>query len=445
MNNNSARRASIILGVFMAVVLLAGAVIPLITGNQTTVSQASDPTAVPTPTYPPVISDLNTISFDKVYLHPSGMYTIPEPTGWQVSQPSSNAGIAQVNMINNTQLSVIDAYVQDPETPVTAQDLDARFTQESINATWTNFRNPIETNRSLENDILTIDFRVELANGQMYVARQNVWTDGEWIYVVRVVVPENATDMLRYLLANLTGKIVPFKQFAPTPFNWNAYYDAILNHIIRYPSEWAVTDSAPGRPASISSENGVTLRVEARPGVSVADETAAQAWVTTERPGATILSVTPVTRGEASGFSVAYGFTDVEGAARSGLAVLLNGANALHIADLRFPDTNVDLNAIETTTPAADPSATPEAELPGLLSESETPTTQIYQNLAQVMETFEVLPALNLSASSLPPATPTLIPTIAAPTATPEATVEATAEPITEATAEVTPEATAAS
>ncbi|MBK8030152.1 MAG: hypothetical protein IPK17_11750 [Chloroflexi bacterium] len=319
---------------------------PLITRNQTTTTQTVDPTTVPTPTYPPVIADYSGISFDKVYLHPTGMYTIPEPTGWEVSSPSSNAGIAQVNMINQTQLSVIDAYVQDAEGPITPQDLDARFTQETILATWSNFRDPIETNRSFENDILTIDFRVGLANGQTYVARQNVWTDGEWIYVVRVVVPENATETLRFLLSNLTGKITPFKQFAAEPFNWNAYYDNVTSAIIRYPQAWTVTDSAPGRPASITGTNGEALRVEARAGQSVADEAAASAWLEAERPGATVLSVAPVTRGDVSGFSVAYTYNDVEGAAFSGLAVLLNGANALYIANLHFSGADIDLNTV---------------------------------------------------------------------------------------------------
>lgn len=452
MNNNSARRASIILGVFMAVVLLSGAIIPLLTPNQTTTSQASEPTVAPTPTYPPAISDFSAISFDKVYLHPTGMYAIPEPTGWQVSQPTSNTGLAQVNMINNTQLSVIDAFVQSADGTISPEDLNDRFTPETILETWSNFRNPIETNRSFANDMLTIDFRVELSNGQTYVARQNIWTDGTWIYVVRVVVPENATEMLRFLIDNLTGSIVPFKQFATTPFNWDAYYDPIVSHIIRYPQEWSVTDSAAGRPTSISSENGVNLRVEARPGVTVADETAARQWVETERPGATILSVVPVTRGEASGFSVGYAFTDVEGAGQSGLAVLLNGANALHVANLRFPDANIDLNTVETTPAEVSADATPEVALPGLLAEPEIPSDTIYVNLAQVMQTFQVLPLLNLSASSLPPATPTAIPTIAAPTpeATVEVTVEATPEmtdaaPVEEPTAEVTAEATAGS
>jgi hypothetical protein len=438
MNKNSSRRASIILGVFMFVVLIAGTIIPLITRNQTTTTQTVDPTTVPTPTYPPVIADYSGISFDKVYLHPTGMYTIPEPTGWQVSAPTSNAGIAQVNMINQTQLSVIDAYVQDAEGPISPEDLDARFTAETILATWSNFRDPIETNRSFENDILTIDFRVGLANGQTYVARQNVWTDGEWIYVVRVVVPENATETLRFLLSNLTGKITPFKQFAAEPFNWNAYYDNVTSAIIRYPQAWTVTDSAPGRPASITGTNGEALRVEARAGQSVADEAAASAWVEAERPGATVLSVAPVTRGDVSGFSVAYTYNDVEGAAFSGLAVLLNGANALYIANLHFAGGNVDLNTV--ALPSAEPTAEA-TELPGLLAE-DTAAADQNQTLAQVMASFQILPALDLSASSLPEATPTAIPTIA-PTV--ETTAEATAEATDAAPVETTPEATASS
>lgn len=428
MQASNARRASIILGIFMAVVLIGGTILQLFAPNIPITQETIPPTDAPIPTFPPPVTNLQSLSFDKVYLHPSGMYAIAQPDGWTADQPNTARALAQVNMVNNSTLSVIDAYVEDAGGPVTVEDLSPRFTQQVLAQSWSRFSRWTETNRRLEGETLLIDFQVTLQR-QTYIARQKVWTDGEWIYVVRVLTPENARDYLLYILDNVSSRITPFKEFAGTPFEWLAYYDVPTRHIIRYPAAWTVTDSAPGRTASIAGANGEALRVEARPGVNIADEGAARAWLENERPGATILSVRPVTRGELSGFSVAYSFVTPDGDPQSGLALLLNGDDRLHIANLRFPAENVDLNAV---TPAAAPETagaetTPEAEA----------QNAYYGELALVMSTFRLMPALDLSEDSLPPATP--VPTPLPPTT--EATEEATAEAEPEATAEAAAEA----
>ena len=82
MQNTSTKQLSIILGIFMAIVLIAGPIASLLGGNSGTTPTTVNPTAVPIPTFAPPISDYSTISFDQVYLHPSGLYTIGQPTGW---------------------------------------------------------------------------------------------------------------------------------------------------------------------------------------------------------------------------------------------------------------------------------------------------------------------------------------------------------------------------
>jgi hypothetical protein len=212
------------------------------------------------------------------------------------------------------------------------------------------------------------------AQGQQYVSRQLAWTDGEWLYSVRVVTPDNATDALRHVLNGVAGSLTPIKAFASTPFGWSAYHDPLSNHIVRFPSAWTVADSAAGRPASISGPNSVALRVEAQAGASVADAAAARAWVEAARPGASVLNVVPVSREGGDGFAVAYRFTNADGEAQSALAVLLNGTDgALHSANLRFLGDGVDLTTEEGR--AAQP------------------------ELAQVMDTFLVLPPLAATAT----------------------------------------------
>lgn len=439
---SGARRASIILGVFMAIVLIAGVILPLFQQNITTTQPVPDPTAIPTATFPAPVADLNTISFDQLYLHPSGLYTIAQPTGFDQMQPNSSATIAQVNMVNNATLSVIDAYVENPGGEVTVDQLSERLTEEALAATWTRFTNWDETSRRLDGDRLMIDFNIRL-NNQNYVARQEVWTDGEWIYAVRVLTPNNAIEYLRYLLDNVKNTITPNKALATTPFDWTVTYDPVYNHLLRHPSDWQLVDGGSGRPTTLSGTDGVTVRIEGRANASVADEAAARAWIEAERPGATVLSVEPVERGEGQGFSVAYGFTTLDGEPQSGLAVLLNGADSvLHVANLRFPGNQVDLNAVEIT-----PEATPAPEsalLPELGTEFTNPGDDPrVPPLAQAMDTFQLVAPLNLSPASAPPTatpffTPTpLIPVESTAEATPAAEATAAAEAETEAEADV--------
>lgn len=456
MQNNQARRASIILGGFMAVVLIAGTILPLL-GNNTTTTDTVEPTTAPTATLPPPITDFTNITFDRSFLHPSGLFAVQQPPGWSASQPSQNDVQAQVNFINGDALSVIDVYVEKAGAAVTTEALDGRFTREVLDASWANFSNWRETNRRTEGDRLLIDFVVTL-QGQDYVARQIVTTDGEWIYVTRVLAPNNATALITYLLENLPNGFTPFKVFNDTPFSWGSSYDPTFQHIIRYPAEWEVTDSAPGRLTNIASGNGVSLRVEGYANTAIPDAAAAESWVTSRRPNATILSTQPTERDGVSGFSVAYTFANADGEAQSGLAVLLNGANVLHTANLYFPAGDIDLNNIQPADTAA-PTAIPTAEATGEIADifgslDDLAPAQldindaIFTDLALVMNTFRVLPALSLSPDSLPPATPTplVLPTTIPAETTGEATADATSEPAATveaiSTLEVTAEAT---
>jgi hypothetical protein len=372
MQQKTARRLSAIVGGMLAVIMALSVVLPMLSQNATTQTQQIQPTDVPVPTFPAPIADLNSIQFDQVYLHPSGLYTVAQPTGWLPTEPLSTLDNARATFSNATQQSIIQVDVDKPATsPVTLDDVDARWTSSTLASSWSRYSSWTETGeRRRENDQIIMDFELKL-NNQTFVARQIAWTDGEWIYSARVVTPENATDELLYVLDKVTASVTPNKEFATTPFDWQAYFDSQDNHIIRYPPDWVLADSAPGKPTSITSGNDIALRVESQPATTVADQDAARAWVETERPGAIILSVGPVTREDGSGFAVAYAFKNVDGESQSGLVVLLNSADKLHVANLRFAGADVDLN-----------------------SES---GQEAYSNLAEVMSSFNLLPALNLA------------------------------------------------
>jgi hypothetical protein len=426
MSQNGTKRLTAILAVVMIIAIGGGTLAQLFTNpNQVIQPTVPVPTDAPIPTFAPP-PDLSTISFSESYLHPSGLFSIAQPTGWTPASPVSNPDGVEVTMNNPEVLSVIQNSLQFSSEPITSLDqLDALYTTGTLNPSWSNYRripetglNYRETDRRREGERLVIDFELQNQRQQTFLARQVAWSDGDWVYSVRVVTPANAIDLLKHLIDSIIPTFKANKAFAGTPGDWSSYFDPSNNMIIRFPSTWRVTDSAPGRPTTVTGE-GVTLRLETQSGVSVADEDAAGAWVESSRSGAAVTSVEPVTRGSLSGFSVAYTYTDNDGAPNSGLAVLLNGDDALHIANLRLLNVaDVDLNADDA------------ADGP-------------YSDALKALNTFQVLEGVTIvQPTPTPSPTPTLAPTAEA---TIEATAESTAEATEEATAEVTAEATEAS
>ena len=158
---NSGKQASIYLGVFLAIVMAAGVVLPLLRAPSSSTTTV-EPTVTVLPTFPPPPADFNSISFNRVYLHPSGIFSIGQPDGWTASEPNKGAAIAQVNLVNNNQLAVVDSYVEAPGTPITPDQLSDHFNEAVINASWANFSTWQETNRSMDGDRLVIDFSVVL-------------------------------------------------------------------------------------------------------------------------------------------------------------------------------------------------------------------------------------------------------------------------------------------
>ena len=364
------KRFTYIFGISMALIMGLSVILPALSTNVSPIQQIPPTTAPePTPIPPP---DINAISFTETYLHPSGIFTVAQPTGWLPAAPSNTLDNVQATLSNSTAQSIIQVEVTRPdvetEAPLTLDEVDAQFTSSALASSWARYTSWTETGRRRENDELILDFTLT-SGSQTFVARQKSWTDGDLIRSVRVVTPENATEALLYVLDEVAASLQVVPEFTSTPLDWTAHYDAVNGNIIRFPSDWTVADTAPGQPTSITDSTGnITLRMETS-AETVADEAAAEAFVAAQRPGATILNVAPVTREGAEGYAVAYDFTTVDGDAQSGVAVLLTGADEqLHVANLRFPGAGIDL----TTETAEGENAI----------------------LAAVVDTFYVLPGL---------------------------------------------------
>lgn len=341
------RRSYTIFGIVMAILMAVTLFLPGLAPQQPVTAPQTEPTAVPIPTFPPPIQDVNTVAISDEFLHPSGLYTVGVPEGWTPSAPSNNGTQVQINFENNDALSVIETYVEIPQQPIeTLEDLSNHFNQVQLQAGWRRYSSWDETGRFLNEDTeeVIIDFELE-QNRQTYLARHTARVEDDWIYVTRVVTPQNARDLLLYLIGVVPPTMERNELYVGTPIAWSSYYSPEDGFILRYPNGWRIADGEPGFPVSIEGGQGERMRIETRPETPIADEAAAEAFVQALQPGAEIVSVAPVERDNASGYTVAYQQRTLDGEAQSGVALLLVDANdTLYLSNARVPVADVDFN-----------------------------------------------------------------------------------------------------
>lgn len=343
-DNTNQKRFSVFIGIILIASMFMSLLIPLVRNVDQTA--AAKPTTVPTVTPPPAITDLSSITYDRTYLHPSGLFTVKMPSGWNATSSTTTSQEAQMTMRNDTQLSVIEVRLFKPATPVTdANALGQIFTDDWLKSSWREYQSWDESTRQVVDNTVQIDFSLT-RSGQNYIARQvaRASSDGNWVYITRVIAPVNAADMVKAVVTD-TDKTVEIQPVADVPLEWGSYSDATWQHLIRFPASWQAVDSAAGSPASFEGADG-SLRVDAVDGVKVSSADEATTYATGTRTGLKVENVKPVTQSGAEGFQVAYTVTTLEGETQSGAMLLLNGSDdKLHIANLRLTTAgSVNLN-----------------------------------------------------------------------------------------------------
>lgn len=370
---------------------------------------ALEPTAVPT--FPPPVA-VDAVEFPTSAVHANGIFTVsvPEPPEWGAVESSFDSFANRARLLMRNDRTVIEATTEVPSQPVSSNaDLDALYTSQQLATSWRNYTSWRETARQQptpEQDYLQIDFELEFGE-RTYVARQRSWTDGEQVYSVRVITPDNATELLVFLLDNVADSFEIVETFEGVPLSWAAYYDEANGHIIRYPNGWQVTDAAAGAPASIEAQN-VALRVEAQADASIDDEAAAESYAAGLPNVTEVLTVAETERGDLRGYTVSYQTRNVDGEVGSGLLVLLNGEATLHVANLVVTGVQADLNDPETFAaaaatqepavagPAPAPAATEEAEADAEGEAAPNPLAEY----VQVMGTFQPFGGVRYAALS---------------------------------------------
>ncbi len=348
-DNTNQKRFTVFIGIVLIASMLMSLLIPLVRNADT--AAAAQPTVVPTVTPPPAITDVSSIVFDRTYLHPSGLFSVKLPSGWNASASTSTATEAQMTMQNNAQGSVVEVRLLKPATPITdATQLGQIFTPDWLKSSWRSYQTWDESLRQVVDNTLQIDFTLK-KDGQDFIARQIARANGDWVYVTRVVAPVNAAEMLRYVLAETDKSIQLQTPVSAVPLEWASYSDATWQHLIRFPAAWQRVDAALGVPASIEGPAGA-LRVEAVEGKTLASADDAKAYASSTRSGLTVQNVKPISQLGSDGFQVAYTTSTLDGEKQSGVMLLLNGSdNKLHVANLRLSGSG-DINLNDETAAA---------------------------------------------------------------------------------------------
>ena len=343
--NKTTKTLTYVIGIIMTIAMVGSLILPMLTGNigQADIdAEAARPTPLPEPTLP-APPDTSAIDFSSKYLHDSGLFSLGAPTGWIPSAGSNSPDELRANLTNSAVLSVVElrisknyAGIGDPEA------LSAFLDKTWLSHTWSGYSRWDETGRKITGDgIVQIDFNLSRGRSHM-IARQESWLEDGDIYTARVVTAENASRELKFIMQGVVSSIERLAIYADAPFGWVVYFDNIDKHIIRFPSEWELSDSADGLPATVVGDNA-TL-VVATVDVAVASEDDAIGWIQNWRSGVRARSVEAVEVEGATGFKVSYLLSTLDGESESGLAIMLNGTdNRLHVANLRLSSIDDDL------------------------------------------------------------------------------------------------------
>ncbi len=369
--NKTTKTFTYIIGIVMTVAMVGSLILPMISsqvGLGENYQETTQPTPFPEPTMPPP-PDTASIDFDSRYLHRSGLFTIGAPTGWSPATDSNTADELRAGLNNSEAQSVVELRISKNSEGLSDANALSDFLDAAwLGSSWSGYTGWDETSRKIIGDALVqIDFNLRRGRSNL-IARQESWIEAGDIYSARVVTAENASQELKFLLRGLADSVELVSDYAAAPYDWDAYFDNLDKHMVRFPSNWAVTDAAEGLPATIQGDS-ISLVVSTLD-VALASEDDAKDWAEDWRADVEARSVAAVEVAGAPGYKVSYRLKTPDGAVESGAMIMLHGTdNRLHVANIRMLDLDDDLLA-------ADP-----AEYPWLA----------------VLDSFRLLPNLEVS------------------------------------------------
>ncbi len=342
----------VVFGLVLIFVFLVGLIKPDLgsrTSSSSSVSVTDTPSVtevvVPTPDPNPQLEG------ELPYIHSSGYFQTFRPAGsdWVIDEGESvNASTSAKVVIQSPQrLVVIHNYIQPG---VEYESLDALstgyLTPEHFAGAWANYESWTETGRTVSGESVIVNFDL-LSQNVRYLSRSIYRLEGNWLYVIRLVVPANNPSLLDLLQQLVVPSFVSYSDLLALPQSWPAYSDQQLGFIFKHAPDWKLVAGSPGHAVTFSlaiSGEKNTVRLWTVPVQPLQSAEEAEAWVQQNDPGVTLVGSNTITHATGQGYQVGYTYLDEQGDAHSGLDVLLNdAAGTLFIASLRInpPDLNL--------------------------------------------------------------------------------------------------------
>ena len=289
------------------------------------------------------------LSFGSPQVQANGLFQVTVPGGWfpNANAYEATAPRARMSFTNTDRLSVIDVLIQFGVNYPSTQALSDDFlTSEYFGGEWSAYGRATETGRTVA-ETVTVEFDLEADNLE-FIGRQISWLDGDWLNMVRLIVPGNNPALLDELERVVTPTLIGYQEdLGDIPPSQAAYVDNAQGFIIRHPG-WTRVSGFPGGPAILENPaNDSRLLLRASDETPLASLEEAEAYVTdTLRSGVDILSSQVTAREFGEGFLVSYADRDADGNPISGVVALLNNdIERLLLAEVRVPADDLDLLA----------------------------------------------------------------------------------------------------
>ncbi|MBN1202121.1 MAG: hypothetical protein JXJ20_09720 [Anaerolineae bacterium] len=314
------------------------------------------PLIIPTPDPDPQLTG------ELPYIHYSGLFQTFRPAGddWYVDDMPSDEPGNRLGVVFQSvdRLTVIHNYVQ-PGVEYDSPDSlsDNYLTTDYYALEWSNYDGWTETNRQVTGDSVIIDFSLT-AEDHNYLGRDIAALQDGWLYVTRLVAPDNNPALIDLLQTLVTPVFVGYDDLRSLPQIWPAYADQLLGYVIKYPPGWHVVAGAQGRPTTFSTPTGqidATVQLWVEPDQPLESAADAEVWLYEADPTASALDTVPLEQSRGAGYQVAYDFRDSDGDHHSGLVVLLNDeAGTLFVANLQLDAADVNLLDVENLSAEQD-------------------------------------------------------------------------------------------
>ncbi|MBI5930777.1 MAG: hypothetical protein HY862_15815 [Chloroflexi bacterium] len=354
------------LGLAVTFIFIIQAVLPRTNNGTTSTSvptSQSDVGITPEPTSlraPTLESGIPQITVLDSHLNSTGLFQFFQPgDDWYMERDDYNTDYRRASTvyISPSRLSVIHAFVEIGTNYPSLQAIsDTVLTDVYFNTEWGQYKSWRYTNRQVTDSLITIDFALEDDRNELlkYIGRQISWLENDWLYTVRIVVPDNNPVLLDRLFELSMPTMVGYHNIGVFPLlGWKEFSDQSQRMMIKLQEVWTQIGGSSGRPityAGATLTEGYEVTIQRIPGQPLESLEAAQTWLSNFRIGIQIVEGRPTTQTFAQGYWFSYTYNTVEGDPVSAAASLLNDTDGnLYFAELRTPERDANFLATDLT------------------------------------------------------------------------------------------------